>query len=945
DISRIDAGDHTSRTPAFKNLEVGSWGVHDLTPLTAAPGEFDSKVRGAISALTIKGDFIGAHLDVHGSDFAPLTERDGKIGSLTIGGSLIGTARENGGYISATGEIGNVKVTGAVQGFAAADEPAGVVTGQDRNGSIFSRGTMGAVSVGSVKGGDGFESGQIASVLGMGTLTIANNIEGGRGEDSGAVGSRGVLGKVNVGGSVLGGSGERSGSILSSNLMQAVNIAGDVVGGSGDDSGFIAALGSIKSLTVGGSVKGGSGDHSGAVGSGGPLGAVVVTGDVQGGRGASSGQIVSDTSIKSVNVRGSVIGGDEFESGAIGTFGSIGAVTIGGDIVAGFGYRSGLISTEIEMAGAPAESVPGSDSPLETGGSIGAVTVNGSILGRPFIDVLAEGSTSGYKAGGIRSGGNVGAILIRGDVIGGDNFYTGTISSNGSITKVTVLGSVVGGREAYSGTIESSFGGDIGAVFVGGNIVGGSTPAARQSGAIYSSGTLGAVTIGDSSDTMETENAGSLIGGVGDNSGSIYSSGKMGAVTIHGYLRGGAGDDSGRIDSGGSVAKVEILQSLFGGNGTNSGGINALSIASVKITGILGGGLGANSGFIAANTTVGIVEASSIVGGDSVARPRIVAGDAIKTVTVADSISNADIIAGFYSDIFGSNSNPDALIGKVTIGTTGAGSMSGTNIVAGATTGTPATESDDGFFGTSDDAPIFREGSKSATSKIASVIIKGAVTGTAENREDHFGIVARTVGSIKVGGSAMPLKPGPFNDNLPVGAEGTDLSVRELGVNPPDGFVDRVVKFFDAGNGPFAGPYGKEIGGALNLPVKPSVIIGAPPASPVNSTASHVDFLSLPQGSYVIAEFLDEYIIDAPGADLFIQSLDDAKGEQADVYVGDTLKSLVKIKTIGEGGSESIDLAEAGYTGQVRFVKVVGLDNLGGAPGFDLVSVSGLNRA
>ncbi|MGB8166455.1 MAG: hypothetical protein WCF18_03120, partial [Chthoniobacteraceae bacterium] len=164
ELDRINAGDTNSATAALKSLTVGSWGNGTLP---ATVGQFDSEVVGAITTLSVQGDFNGGYLLVRGSDsFDPppslhLTDVQGKIGSLFIGGSLLGTARENGGHIFATGDIAKITVVGSVRGFAAPKTPAMAPTDQNFNARIFSGGLINSLVIGtdavpgSLVGGDG----------------------------------------------------------------------------------------------------------------------------------------------------------------------------------------------------------------------------------------------------------------------------------------------------------------------------------------------------------------------------------------------------------------------------------------------------------------------------------------------------------------------------------------------------------------------------------------------------------------------------------------------------------------------------------------------------------------------------------------------------------------------------------------------------------------------
>jgi hypothetical protein len=63
-------------------------------------------------------------------------------------------------------------------------------------------------------------------------------------------------------------------------------------------------------------------------------------------------------------------------------------------------------------------------------------------------------------------------------------------------------------------------------------------------------------------------------------------------------------------------------------------------------------------------------------------------------------------------------------------------------------------------------------------SKIGSVTIGGQVLGTVGGT-DHYGFVAETVGTVRIGGSLVPMTPGMHTDDLSIGTTG-DFNVLEI---------------------------------------------------------------------------------------------------------------------------------------------------------------------
>ncbi|WP_414529508.1 Ig-like domain-containing protein [Nodularia chucula] len=198
------------------------------------------------------------------------------------------------------------------------------------------------------------------------------------------------------------------------------------------------------------------------------------------------------------------------------------------------------------------------------------------------------------------------------------------------------------------------------------------------------------------------------------------------------------------------------------------------------------------------------------------------------------------------------------------------------------------------------------------------------------------------------------LAPGTYivREIIPDGFEQT-FPLRNV-TQPGDGYADVILEFVSGGNAPapLVEPYGSTGGLASGSPfngngrytvepVNPEVILGAPPPSPIIGRNPEVDWLALPQGSYVTVGFTDEVIIDGPGDDIFIRSFDpiDSANEFADVFVSSNGIDFELLGTINQRGLVSLDLADINFTKPVTAVRVQGLDNRGTSPGFDLISV------
>ena len=137
--------------------------------------------------------------------------------------------------------------------------------------------------------------------------------------------------------------------------------------------------------------------------------------------------------------------------------------------------------------------------------------------------------------------------------------------------------------------------------------------------------------------------------------------------------------------------------------------------------------------------------------------------------------------------------------------------------------------------------------------------------------------------------------------------------------------------YYSHANSKFQDFYG---GSLVNFPVsiKPEIILGA------NTNY----FLSLPTGSYVIVGFRDNEIIDYPNQDDIIIVENGCNHEQAEIFVSSDGKKFTRLGIVNDCDKNSLDLQTINYTRPVKYIKIVGLDNKGGSPGFDVVSISGL---
>lgn len=147
--------------------------------------------------------------------------------------------------------------------------------------------------------------------------------------------------------------------------------------------------------------------------------------------------------------------------------------------------------------------------------------------------------------------------------------------------------------------------------------------------------------------------------------------------------------------------------------------------------------------------------------------------------------------------------------------------------------------------------------------------------------------------------------------------------------------ADTVIDFFNSGaNSAFpTDSYGGTYPGGTY-----PVVVPLSYATDGNSTT----FVSLPTGSYITLGFSGGFVFDGLGLDLFVSEVGGAD-ETASVYISSDMGSTFTfLGTATTATVSGFDFADIGYTGNVNAVKIVGLDNFGGSPGFDLAFVQGL---
>jgi len=403
DLAKIVAGlpSPTAKLPkAVSSLSVFSLGQYGAMNLDASElGLLTSEITGKMGAVKVRGSVTGISFSVVGGTFAG-------IDSLSIGGSLVGTAESQSGSFTTTGPIKSVSIKGSIlggegqqSGTIEADGKIGTVSiagsiigghspteSNDRSGFLRSDTGFGTITIkGNVSGGTQQSSGVISTSGNVASLTVTGSVQGGKaGTLNGAIDIGGAVGVLRIGGDIAGGDAEQSGYVKIGGNATAVSLGGSVKGGSVFNSGVLAfgtdALDTVALLTLGRDIRGGSGENSGVVQSTGPILSATVKGSILGGSGDSSGVIRSEGAIKLLTVSGSLIGGDLavdatqdlLESGYV-EAARISTFTLGGSVITGTNYN-----TTFDLVNSAA---------IRSANDIGTLTIKGSIEGNA--DALA----------------------------------------------------------------------------------------------------------------------------------------------------------------------------------------------------------------------------------------------------------------------------------------------------------------------------------------------------------------------------------------------------------------------------------------------------------------------------------------------------------------------------------------------------------------------------
>jgi hypothetical protein len=413
DLGKFDA------SQSMGKLVVQSLGRYGTT--TGATDLF-SGVNLDMGALIVKGDVVDVII----------SSGDGTIGTLKIGGSLIGGSAGGSGSISVAA-INFLTIGGNIE--AGTGNNSGEITSSlgidvfSVKGSIIGKKDGGADTGSQIRiGGD------------VGVFTVGGDIAatGQAGYATAQVFSTGTIALAKIGGSLIGRDSSNQGAIAAQDGIGKITVLGNLVGNSSTAASITSSEGKIGSLQIKGSMFGGNLTAE-------SYGTVTIGGDLLG-RNAATGRIISttDATITSITIGGSVIGGEQVNSGLIQTAagGTITSLVIGGDLrttMAGTGAVNAGTITNALIGGSifASDLVNTPITQISTSGSLGTLRVIGSLVGNDQNDVSIGLGVS-----------ELAKVIVKGRVENALLFA----GANSSIAKISVGGDWIASRVAIGTT-------------------------------------------------------------------------------------------------------------------------------------------------------------------------------------------------------------------------------------------------------------------------------------------------------------------------------------------------------------------------------------------------------------------------------------------------------------------------------------------------------------
>lgn len=767
DLGKLTVGDANYGNGSVKSVKVQSIGVNGGAPST------NWLMKGSTSSFNVAGDVLAAKLEWSNTDGqGKLTVGSIVIGgnltggtaaqtgsvilntgmngtaelkSISIGGSIVATDYNSSGSILVgdldpnqfvVGKLGKVTIGGSLLGD----------NNKTYSGAIYSSSTIESVTVGGSLVGGGDYSGSIVAYSKMtGDVKVGGSLQGGAGLYSGSIFSFNGTGKsISIGGGLFGANGAYSGSVASTlGNVGNVTTGSYLSGGNGFYSGSIYGKTGLGNVSVGGSVFGSSGQNSGFIGtdgaSGQNAGDITVLGDLSGGSDFSTG-VISANSAGKISITGSILGGSEQGAGGIYLTGGAKSVSIGGNVEGTDKASAGTV----KILGATAK--------------LSSFTVGGSLLG----DMGASG-------GSITVNGSVDKFVIGGGLGGGDgtgsgSLTFGTIKSLTVGTGANVVASIYGGGGSNAGSI---IGTTLGTASLSGNIQGGGAAGAGKIDVVTakditvggnllggSADTTGAILVGSGGLTGKLTVNGNVSQSVFDNvsNSALIQVGGSGAkaIEIKGNLVGGSASMA-AIKNSGAVVVTGMLKSLtiggditageyFDNTNVNLGAIRAGFIDTMVVKGGLQGASSDSPVVITAQGNTAKTSGTNI---------------ALKALTIEGSVNNARILGGY--DTIGTTKDGNG-------GANGGGAQMGTITILGdfldSSIATGVDNNTNSFANWANGMNTLLS-TNPIVASIAKIVIQGSCFAASQN-----GVAAEKISSLSVGGFLVPIAAGAQNPTI-----------------------------------------------------------------------------------------------------------------------------------------------------------------------------------
>ncbi len=235
------------------SIEIGG----SMGALDAIAGIIE--VAGSIGRFSLAGDLLGGV-----SQGSGVVQALGDIGSLFIDGSIAGGAGQASGRIYAGGHIdsatighslvGTANATGEILALSIGSLKIGgdIVGGYESESGYILTSAISKLRIGgSLIGGTTISTGAIH--MSNGSVKIGGSIIGGLGNQSGFLLMED--GKVAIAGSILGGPEANSGAVQANDLA-SFTLGGSLIGGESNYSGLVYATGKFSKAAIGGSIRG-----------------------------------------------------------------------------------------------------------------------------------------------------------------------------------------------------------------------------------------------------------------------------------------------------------------------------------------------------------------------------------------------------------------------------------------------------------------------------------------------------------------------------------------------------------------------------------------------------------------------------------------------------------------------------------------------------------------